>query len=80
VGVVVHPQQPGAGKLVRVVEGGKLHRRQGRPTSHMSCKQTCQLAGAAAQAQQSGVGNLVKLAVRGKLHRRGVKTHLPCEL
>jgi hypothetical protein len=23
------PQQPGAGKLVRVVEGGKLHRRGG---------------------------------------------------
>jgi hypothetical protein len=27
------------GKLVRA-EGGKLHRREGRPTSHVSCKQT----------------------------------------
>jgi hypothetical protein len=25
---------------VRVMEGGKLHRRGGRPTSHVSCKQT----------------------------------------
>jgi hypothetical protein len=24
----VHAQQPGAGKLVRVAEGGKLHRRR----------------------------------------------------
>jgi hypothetical protein len=31
-------QQPGAGKLVRVAEWGKLHRRGGRPTSHMNCK------------------------------------------
>jgi hypothetical protein len=34
-------QQPGEGKLVTVAEGGKLHRREGRPTSHLSCKQTC---------------------------------------
>jgi hypothetical protein len=33
-------QQPGAEKLVKVAVGGKLHRRGGRPTSHMSCKQT----------------------------------------
>jgi hypothetical protein len=26
----VHAQQPGAGKLVRVMEGGKLHRREGK--------------------------------------------------
>jgi hypothetical protein len=26
-GVGVHTQQPGVGKLVRVAEGGKLHRR-----------------------------------------------------
>jgi hypothetical protein len=25
-----HAQQPGAGRLVRVVEGGKLHRRGGK--------------------------------------------------
>jgi hypothetical protein len=30
----------------------------GRPTSHMSCKQTCQQAGAAAHAQQSGAESL----------------------
>jgi hypothetical protein len=30
VGVGVRTQQPGAGKLVRVVEGGKLHRRVGK--------------------------------------------------
>jgi hypothetical protein len=30
VGAGVHVQQPGVGKLVRVVEGGKLHRRGGK--------------------------------------------------
>jgi hypothetical protein len=25
-----HTQQPGAGELVRVAEGGKLHRREGK--------------------------------------------------
>jgi hypothetical protein len=39
-GTGAHAQQPEAGKLVRVAEGG--------PTSHMSCKQTWQLVGAAA--------------------------------
>jgi hypothetical protein len=29
-GAGTHAQQPGAGKLVRVVEGGKLHRRGGK--------------------------------------------------
>jgi hypothetical protein len=29
-GAGAHAQQPGAGKLVRVVEGGKLHRRGGK--------------------------------------------------
>jgi hypothetical protein len=29
-------QQPGEGKLVRVVEGGKLHRRGGK--THFSCE------------------------------------------
>jgi hypothetical protein len=29
-GVGAHAQQPGAGKLVRVAEGGKLHRRGGK--------------------------------------------------
>jgi hypothetical protein len=39
--VVVAPaQQPGAGKLIKAAVGGKVHRRGGRPTSHMSCKQT----------------------------------------
>jgi hypothetical protein len=28
--VRVHAQQPGVGKLVRVVEGGKFHRRGGK--------------------------------------------------
>jgi hypothetical protein len=31
-------QKSEAGKLVKVVMGGKLHRRGGRPTSHMNCK------------------------------------------
>jgi hypothetical protein len=78
--VVAHTQQPGAGKLVRVAEGGKLHKRGGRPTSHMSCKQTPWLAGAAAYAQQAGAGKLLKAEVGGKLHRRGGKTHFPREL
>jgi hypothetical protein len=30
VGVGMHTQQPGAGKLVRVAEGVKLHRRGGK--------------------------------------------------
>jgi hypothetical protein len=29
-GVVAHTQQPGAGKPVKVVEGGKLHRKGGK--------------------------------------------------
>jgi hypothetical protein len=37
-GVMAHAQQPGVGKLVRVAVGGKLHRRGGRPTSHVYCK------------------------------------------
>jgi hypothetical protein len=37
-GVAAHAQQPGAGKLIKVVVGGKLHRRGGRPTSHGNCK------------------------------------------
>jgi hypothetical protein len=36
VGVGMRAQQPGVGKLVRVVEGGKLHRR-GRKT-HFPCE------------------------------------------
>jgi hypothetical protein len=48
VGARARIQQPGAGKLVRVVEGGKLIGEEGRPTSHVSCKQTWRLAGAAA--------------------------------
>jgi hypothetical protein len=69
------------GKLVRVEEGGKLHRRGGRPISHVSYKQTCQPAGAAAHAQQSGTGKLVKVAVGGKLHRRGGRptSHMNCK-
>jgi hypothetical protein len=53
----------------------------GRPTSHVSCKQTHQLAGAAAHIQQAGEGNLAKAAVEGKLQggREG-KTHFPREL
>jgi hypothetical protein len=37
-GAAAHTQQPGAGKLVKVAVGGKLHRRGGRPTSHVNCK------------------------------------------
>jgi hypothetical protein len=29
-GAAAHTQQPGAGKLVKVAEGGKLHRRGGK--------------------------------------------------
>jgi hypothetical protein len=36
VGAGVHAQQPGVGKLVRVAEGGKLHRRGGK--SHFPCE------------------------------------------
>jgi hypothetical protein len=32
----VRTQQPGVGKLVRVVEGGKLHRREGK--THFPCE------------------------------------------
>jgi hypothetical protein len=35
-GVEEHAQQPGVGKLVRVVEGGKLHRREGK--THLPCE------------------------------------------
>jgi hypothetical protein len=58
VGAGACAQQPGAGKLVRVVEGGKLHRRGGRPTSHVSCKQTWWLAGAAAPPSNQEQKNL----------------------
>jgi hypothetical protein len=36
VGVVVCAQQPGVGKLMRVAEGGKLHRREGK--THFPCE------------------------------------------
>jgi hypothetical protein len=68
---VAHTQQLGAGKLVNVPEGRNSTREGGRPTSHMSCKQTLQLAGAAAHTQQIGAGKLVKAVVGGKLYRRG---------
>jgi hypothetical protein len=45
----------------------------------MSCKQTGQLAGAAAHTQQAEAGKLVKAAVGGKPHRREGKTHFSCE-
>jgi hypothetical protein len=70
-GVVANAQQPGAGKLVKVAEGGKLHRMGGRPTSHVSCKQTRWRAGASAHTQQSGAGKLVKVAEGRKPHRTG---------
>jgi hypothetical protein len=38
VGVVAHAQQSGAGKLIKVVVGRKLHRRGRRLTSHVNCK------------------------------------------
>jgi hypothetical protein len=41
VGVGARTQQPGAGKLVRVAEGENSTGKEGRPTSHVSCKQTC---------------------------------------
>jgi hypothetical protein len=47
----------------------------------VNCKQTWQLAGAAAlPSNQEQAGKLVKVAVGGKLHKRGGKTHLPHEL
>jgi hypothetical protein len=76
----VRAQQPGAGKLVRVVEGEKLHKRGGKTHFPVNCKQTWRPAGAAAPPSKSGAGKLVKVAVGGKLHRRGGKTHLPHEL
>jgi hypothetical protein len=80
VGAGVHAQQPGAGKLVRVAREENSTGEGRRPTSHVSCKQTCWPEGAAAHAQQSGAGKLVKAVVGGKLHRRGGKTHFPREL
>jgi hypothetical protein len=68
------------GKLVRVAEGGKLHRRGGKTHLPHELKQTCWLARAAAHIQQSGEGKLVKAVVGGKLHRRRGKTHFPREL
>jgi hypothetical protein len=41
-GAGLHAQQPGAGKLVRVVEGGKLHRRGGK--THFPCEQKTNMA------------------------------------
>jgi hypothetical protein len=35
-GAMAHAQQPGAGKLVKVVVGGKLHRRGGK--THFPCE------------------------------------------
>jgi hypothetical protein len=35
-GAAAHAQQPGAEKLVKVAEGGKLHRRGGK--THFPCK------------------------------------------
>jgi hypothetical protein len=35
-GAGARAKQPGAGKLVRVVEGGKLHRRGGK--THLPCE------------------------------------------
>jgi hypothetical protein len=35
-GAGVHAQQPGVGKLVRVAEGGKLHKRGGK--THFPCE------------------------------------------
>jgi hypothetical protein len=39
-GATAHPQQPGAGKLVKAAVGGKLHRRAGKTHFPVSCKQT----------------------------------------
>jgi hypothetical protein len=46
-GAGARAQQPGAGKLVRVAEGGNSTGEEGRPTSHVNCKQIWRLAGAA---------------------------------
>jgi hypothetical protein len=35
-GAVAHTQQPGAGKLIKVMMGGKLHRREGK--THFPCE------------------------------------------
>jgi hypothetical protein len=37
-GAAAYAQQPGAGKLVKVAERGKLHRRGRKTTSHVNCK------------------------------------------
>jgi hypothetical protein len=37
-GAAPHAQHPGMGKLVKMAVGGKLHRRGGKTTSHVSCK------------------------------------------
>jgi hypothetical protein len=73
---------------VRVVSQKDSTGEGGRPTSHVSCKQTQWPAGAAAHAQQSGAGKLVKVVVGGKLHRErrtvnkhtGLRKQVQCHL
>jgi hypothetical protein len=48
VGVGTHAKQPEVGKLVRVAEEEISTGEEVRPTSHVNCKQTWRLAGAAA--------------------------------
>jgi hypothetical protein len=68
------------GKLVRVAEGRKHHKIEGK--THFPHELSTNMAAgrSSSTAQKSGVGKLVKVAVGGKLHRRGRKTHFPHEL
>jgi hypothetical protein len=72
-------QQPGAGKLVRVAEGGKLHRRGGRPTSQL----TVNKHGYRQEQQQHPVIRSGKACESGdgrKTAQERGKTHFPHEL
>jgi hypothetical protein len=64
---------------MRVEEGGKPHRRGGRPTSHTNCKQTRWLAGAAASPSNQERESLEKWWWKKTPQERG-KTHFPHEL
>jgi hypothetical protein len=78
VGVEVCTQQPGAGKLVRVAEGGKLHRRGGKTHFPLSCKQH----GGWQEQQHCPVSRSRKASESGcgrKTSQERGKTHLPHE-
>jgi hypothetical protein len=55
-GVAAHTQHPGAGKLVKVVVGGKLHRREGKAHFYVNCKLTHQPESGCSVTSSSVIG------------------------